>query len=58
MSFESFLSGPDEAGRDEETVLSRYAGDLFGVRGSKTEQANGYPGTRAWFDKARADLAN
>jgi hypothetical protein len=43
---------------DEESVLSRYSGDLFGVRGCKAEQANGYPDTRKWFDKARAELAN
>jgi hypothetical protein len=47
-----------DADETAETVLSRYACDLYGVTGGHDDIAAGYPGTRAWFDAARqeADL--
>ncbi|MGY4102002.1 hypothetical protein ACW2Q0_21000 [Nocardia sp. R16R-3T] len=58
----AYLLGDEDVLRDADetadTVLSRYACDLFGVTGGHDDIAAGHPGTRAWFDQARqeADL--
>lgn len=41
-----------------ETVLGRYAYDLFGVTDGRTDEAEGYPRTRKWFLLAQTELAN
>jgi hypothetical protein len=45
-----------EMGETEATVLSRYAYDLYGIRGGDRERAAEWADTHAWFDTARAEL--
>lgn len=45
-----------EISETDETVLSRYAYDLFGLRGGNQERSAGWTETRAWFETARAEL--
>lgn len=54
------LHGRDEIQRWAETVdsvLSRWACDLWGIDGGQTDVDAGCPTTRAWFDSIRAGLA-
>ncbi|QLY28475.1 hypothetical protein [Nocardia huaxiensis] len=41
----------------EGSVLTRYAGNLYGFNGARKDIAAGLVGTQDWFAKARADLA-
>ncbi|SIC06179.1 hypothetical protein [Mycobacteroides abscessus] len=40
------------------SVLSRWAFDLWGIRGGREDADAGCPATRAWFDTARRQLTN
>jgi len=54
------LHDRDEMQRWAETVdsvLSRWACDLWGIDGGQTDVDAGCPTTRAWFDSIRAELA-
>jgi hypothetical protein len=54
------LHDRDEMQRWAETVdsvLSRWACDLWGIDGGQTDVNAGCPTTRAWFDSIRAELA-
>jgi len=54
------LHDRDEMQRWAETVdsvLSRWACDLWGIDGGQTDVDSGCPTTRAWFDSIRAELA-
>ncbi|MEV0248614.1 hypothetical protein AB0H76_18585 [Nocardia sp. NPDC050712] len=46
-----------ELGEPEGSVLTRYAGELYGFTGARKEIDSGLVGTQAWFAAARADLA-
>lgn len=45
-----------DASETEESVLSRYAGDLFGIEGGAADTAAGSPATLLWFDAAYRQL--
>jgi hypothetical protein len=45
-----------ELDETEGTVLSRFAGDLFGFHGASKDIKAGLPATQAWFAAARARL--
>ncbi|MFQ6331985.1 hypothetical protein ACLMAL_38535 [Nocardia sp. CWNU-33] len=45
-----------ELDETEGTVLSRFAGDLFGFNGAGKDIKAGLPATQAWFAAARAQL--
>ncbi|MBC7301050.1 MAG: hypothetical protein H5T78_08850 [Nocardia sp.] len=47
-----------EMGESRRDVLSRYAYDLFGVKGGKADEAEDFARTQVWFADARADLAS
>ena len=40
-----------------DSVLSRWACDLWGIDGGQTDVDAGFPTTRAWFDSIRAEFA-
>lgn len=44
-------------GEDEESVMSRWAYDLFGVTGGEKDCQNGWMRTRTWFLRTRAVAA-
>ncbi|MFE7799594.1 hypothetical protein [Nocardia sp. NPDC057440] len=46
----------DELDETEGTVLSRFAGELFGFKGAGKDIKAGLPATQAWFAAARAHL--
>lgn len=46
----------DEFGETRESTLSRYAYDLFGLRGGAADEAAGFTQTQTWFTDARAAL--
>ncbi|GAB2454471.1 GntR family transcriptional regulator [Nocardia tengchongensis] len=46
-----------ECAETRDSVLSRYAYDLFGRSGGRRDEADGFPETRKWFLRAQTDLA-
>lgn len=44
-----------DADETADTVLNRYACELFGITGGHADIAAGHPDTRAWFDHARQE---
>ncbi|WP_280345757.1 MULTISPECIES: hypothetical protein [Nocardia] len=57
----AYLLGDEGVLRDADetadTVLNRYACDLFGVTDGQGDAAAGHPGTRAWFAHAQEEVA-
>ncbi|WP_327139255.1 hypothetical protein [Nocardia sp. NBC_01327] len=46
----------EELEEHEGSVLTRFAGDLYGFQGARKEIASGLTGTQAWFADARKKL--
>lgn len=46
----------EELEEPEGSVLTRYAGSLYGFNGARKDITAGLVGTQAWFDSARKDL--
>lgn len=48
----------DEVEEHEGSVLTRYAGNLYGFNGARKDIAAGLVGTQEWFAATRAELAS
>ncbi|GAB2564896.1 hypothetical protein GCM10027167_85070 [Nocardia heshunensis] len=46
----------EELEEPEGSILTRFAGDLYGFQGARKEIASGLVGTQAWFAAARTRL--
>lgn len=46
----------EELEEHEGSILTRFAGDLYGFQGARKEIASGLVGTQAWFATARTRL--
>ncbi|WP_433560730.1 hypothetical protein ACQP1O_24010 [Nocardia sp. CA-151230] len=46
----------EELDEHEGSVLTRFAGDLYGFKGARKDIEAGLVGTQAWFATARAEL--